>query len=375
MPTFIRVMISSRCNDPIQFGSAASTLSVVREQLKQELEQIQLFGSQVFEVWINEDAPPAEGAADSWEECLTQVRSADVVLVLYNGNAGWAKQVGDVGICHAELQTALATGAAKVRLIELPLSPVGAGQTQARNERFRSYVGTQSLFRGAAAADGEQAMVRCQQALREAVVALTKLGVREARRGRYSTGDALEWHRLDYNGRRLAMRAVLIGTLSARDGAQLVPDNRVLVRIANRNVLTVCHAVPDAFAVPSALDTVGQPFLSDHLEVPHLGGPTVGPVHVFACHQGVTAAQARKFLGFPDATIVQSPFGIYVADPVQMIQLVFVSQCRDDTCVRHGVQRFFDWLEQTGEDGRLACRAQSRKRIVRAIAAESKPEQ
>ena len=277
MPTFIRVMISSRCNDPIQFGGAASTLSVVRQQIKQELEQIQLFGSQVFKVWINEDAPPAEGTADSWEQCLTQVRSADVVLVLYNGNAGWAKQGGDVGICHAELQMALATGAAKVRLIELPLSAVGAGQTQARNQRFRDYVGIQSLFRGAAATDGEQAMVRCQQALREAVVALAKLGVREARRGRYSTGDALEWHRLDYNGRRIAMRAALTGTLSARDGAQLVPDNRVLVRIAKRTVLFVCHAVPDAFTIPSALDTIGQPFLNDHLEVPHLGHRLSGP--------------------------------------------------------------------------------------------------
>jgi hypothetical protein len=171
------------------------------------------------------------------------------------------------------------------------------------------------------------------------------------------------------------MRAALTGALSARDGAQLVHDNRVLVRIANRNVLIVCHAVPDALTIPSALDTVGQPFLNDHLEVQGLGAQNVGPVHVFACHQGVTAAQARKFLGFADATIVQSPFGIYVADPVQMIQLVFLSQCRDDTCVRHGVQRFFDWLEQTGENGRLAGRAQSRKRIARTIAAEVEPEE
>lgn len=38
---------------------------------------------------------------------------------------------------------------------------------------------------------------------------------------------------------------------------------------------------------------------------------------------------------------------------------------------RHGLQRVFEWLEQTGEDSRLAERASGRARIVRAIANES----
>jgi hypothetical protein len=47
------------------------------------------------------------------------------------------------------------------------------------------------------------------QALREAVVAMVRLGVREARRGKHHTGDALDWQRLDYSGRRQAMEAAL----------------------------------------------------------------------------------------------------------------------------------------------------------------------
>jgi hypothetical protein len=85
-------MLSSRVTDPIELGGKASTLSVVRRAIKAELEAEPLFGEQVFNVWINEDAPAAEGSVDAWEQCLRQVTEADVVLVLYNGNAGWAKE-------------------------------------------------------------------------------------------------------------------------------------------------------------------------------------------------------------------------------------------------------------------------------------------
>ena len=39
----------------------------------------------------------------------------------------------------------------------------------------------------------------------------------------------------------------------------------------------------------------------------------------------------------------------------------------------NGLQRFFDWLTQTGEDALLAQRAKARARIVRAVAKELKP--
>jgi len=63
-----------------------------------------------------------------------------------------------------------------------------------------------------------------------------------------------------------------------------------------------------------------------------------GPVHLIACHKSVTEAQARTMLGFPNATVVSAPFGIYVVDPVQSIQLILVAQCRDETSTRLGVQ-------------------------------------
>jgi hypothetical protein len=153
-PPIIRIMISSRCVDEVPSAAGPLvSLSTVRQELKDELEKLLLLDKNpLFEVWINEDAPPVEGSADSRDACLEQVRQADIILVLYNGISGWAKAGGDIGICHAEMQTAILNAPAKVRLVEInPLQPLGTGAAKSRNERFRAYVTSQSLFRGAVA--------------------------------------------------------------------------------------------------------------------------------------------------------------------------------------------------------------------------------
>lgn len=38
--------------------------------------------------------------------------------MLFNGNSGWARDAGGIGICHAELRTALASASNRVSLIE-----------------------------------------------------------------------------------------------------------------------------------------------------------------------------------------------------------------------------------------------------------------
>ena len=59
---------------------------------------------------IKEYAPAAEGSVDAWEACLRQITDADIVPMVYNGNAGWAKNAGQVNIRHAELERRLSTG-------------------------------------------------------------------------------------------------------------------------------------------------------------------------------------------------------------------------------------------------------------------------
>jgi hypothetical protein len=364
-------MISSRCTDGVTLDGKISTFTDLRRKLKAELENETLLGSQLFDVWINEDAPPAEGSVDAWEECLEQVRRADLLIALYNGNAGWSKEKGEIGICHAELALGLSSAAAKVRIVSLPIQ-LGKAIERKRNERFKAYVESQGRF-WAAAKDGNEAIVQAKAGLRQAIQEMVQLGGREARKGKFTTGEALDWSRLDFEERQNAIASTLRNALSDRESSEAGPSC-VFVTIASKKVLVKYHAIPAAMSIAAAREMVGQPFLHDHEVVDSLGTQGVGPLHIIGCHRSVTEAQGMKQLGFPDATILSPSFGVYVADPIQRIQILFLANCRDETSTRHGVQRAFEWLSQTGEDKRLAKRAEARARIVKAIAAENQAE-
>jgi hypothetical protein len=118
------------------------------------------------------------------------------------------------------------------------------------------------------------------------------------------------------------MERVLRNAFLERQAAE-EHDGHVFIKVAGRLVLIEPHAIPAAMTVPAAREMVGQPFLRDHQAADVLQDKRVGPVHVIACHRAITEAQASRQLGFPDATIVSSPFGVYVADNVQKIQIIF----------------------------------------------------
>jgi hypothetical protein len=368
----LRVMISSRCEDYFPPGQKKTNLSDVRKELKAEIAAMEIAGKKAFEAWINEETPPKGGTWDSWDVCLEAVKDCDILLVICNGNAGWADGAGEIGICHAELTTGLSTAPAKVRLVALENVPITKNAAGKRNQRFQAEVSKHSLFRGGTVKTTTDLKKRIKEALHDAVISLAQSGVREASRGKFHSGAALDWTRLDFASRQAEMTRVLREAILARSGSG-EHAGRVFAQIGGQEILCESHAIPAALTVGAAKEKVGQPFLRDHLLAASLSGKRGGPVHIIACHKNATETQALKLLGFSDATVVTAPFGVFVADPVQKVQFAFVTNCRDETTTRHGLQRFFEWLKQTGEDGLLADRAARRARIVRAIAKEVAP--
>lgn len=367
----LRVMLSSRCDDKFPSRSGTS-LSGIRRELKAQIEAMEISGRRVFEVWINEEADPYGGTWDSWDVCIEAVKDCDILLVISNGNAGWANQSGEIGICHAELMTGLSIAPAKVRLIALDKISATKDAAGVRNKRFQDYVSKQSLFRGGSVRTVEDLKERVAGALHHALIALAQAGVRDASRGKFHSGAALDWTRLDFVARQAEMVRVLKSAMKARSGT--VDDaGRLFGIFDGREVLVEPHAIPAALSVGPAKESVGQPFLKDHQLEESLTGDRGGPLHIIACHKTATESQAAKFLGFPDATLVAAPFGVFVADPIQKVQFAFLANCRDEANTRHGLQRFFEWLGQTGEEKLVADRAQARARIVRAIAREVSP--
>jgi hypothetical protein len=161
--------------------------------------------------------------------------------------------------------------------------------------------------------------------------------------------------------------SVIEGLRQGQPKAKILQD-AVIRKIGGKDVLFVVGAIPDAMSVSAAREEVGQPHLLDHRSADPLKGCHGGPVHVVACHKGNTESQARAMLGFPDATVVSAPFGIYVADPIQSIQIVLIAQCRDDTSTRIGVQRFLAWLDAAGQSDDLLRQAAKRKAVVKVLA-------
>lgn len=367
-PSKIRVMISSRCNDSFPVG-AKSTLSDLRRELKAEIEAQQIAGRKSFEVWINEEVDPQGGIWDSWDVCIQAVKECDVLIVLSNGDAGWAQESGEIGICHAEMMTGLSVAPAKVRLIQLDAKAKAGGSAVARNQRFQDEISRQSQFRGGVVATIDDAKKRVSDALHDAVIKLMQAGVRDASRGKFHSGAALDWSRMDFGNRQAEMVRVLRGAMLERAGS-IEESGRVFIRLDDHLVLAEAHAIPAAMSVGPAKELVGQPFLKDHSLAAHIKRRRGGPIHVIACHKTATEGQASKLLGFPDATFVTGPFGVFVADPIQKVQLALINNCRDEATTRHGLQRFLEWSAQTGEDALIASRAKARTRIVAAIAKE-----
>jgi hypothetical protein len=355
----IRIMISSRCNDSF----AGQPLSASRARLQKAIEDARIFNQRVFEVWINERAGPAPATQNWWQWCLEQARNCDLLVVLYNGCSGSSLMPSQgVGICHAEFAEAMASAPDKVRLVRL--EPAQAARS-ATDRAFADDIARYRLFsvaaRTAAELDGA-----VQQSVLDGLRDLALKGARETRRGVAFFGPALQWSRLDYAGRREAMRTTMAAQLS--QGAYRQGETTVVTQIDGENVLAVCDAIPAALSVAQAREMVGQPFLRDHLLAPRLKG-IAGPVHFIACHKGVTEAQAIRQLGYPDVTVVSPPFGVYVADEVQKIQMIFLRDCKDATTTQSRVEEAREWLDRSQEAPELRRRAHERALIVQQIAA------
>lgn len=366
----IRVMISSRCNDgfPIPASQGGKRLTEWRRELKQIIENQRLFGEQVFEVWINEDAPPKAHDRNSWEVCLKAVRECDILLVLANGSAGWSKDSSGIGICHAEYMEGLRVASGKVFVVLLKKTERTKSSEAERNRSFDELLKTESAFHGGIVETGTELVQRVVSTLIEAVLSLIRRGVREASASRFDRGAALSWSRLGYRERSQQMCKVLSSCICL-GGSEICPN--LISRPVNGVLIAFkLHAIPASVGIAAAREMVGRPFLNDHALVASLAN-NVGPVHIIACHRNATETQATNLLGFPDATVVAGSFGIYVADPIQKVQFVFLTNCRDETNLRHQQQRFFEWLTNAGEENLLVERAISRTKIIKAIAEES----
>jgi hypothetical protein len=369
-PSKIKVMLSSRCNDSFPpSGKGAKSLSKIREELKKTIEAATILEQSLYEVWINEKA--VEDASEaSWQKCLKQASDCDMFIAIFNGNAGWSGRLEnkEMGICHAEFLTAYNAAPGKVFVVNIWDEKSRSVPNSKANTEFQSYIKHLNVFDARGATTEPELIAKVIQTVVYATIKLVQRGVRDAGRGKHYLGPALKWSMLNYAERASAMKRTAAESLGGKLITTGTKTCLVERKIKGNSVLFSVSSIPDALSVPAARELVGQPHLSDHGLGKHLKNMNGGPVHLIACMKNVTESQAVRMLGFPNATVVSAPFGIYVVDPVQSIQLVLVAQCRDSSTSRHGVQRFLQWLDESDQDDQLIRHAAKRKVVVTALA-------
>ena len=140
-------MISSRAESQVFSSEARVCLTDLRKRLQKSLHSIRWTtgaaedmdalssGQQVFEVWIHENEQASSSGRNTFEMSLDEIRKADIVIALFNGEAGWKLDDQGIGICDAEFQEAVSRRGNIVCLIELqPLSK----RTTASDHKFRN---------------------------------------------------------------------------------------------------------------------------------------------------------------------------------------------------------------------------------------------
>jgi hypothetical protein len=260
----------------------------------------------------------------------------------------------------------------RVRVIKLPEARLALDTLQKkRDARFKAYFETLSHFR-TTAKSGDEVLEKVWNEIRPAIVELVQIGSSFFHLSQASTGQALKWQRLSYDHRKDAMEGAMIESLFNRPGA-VKASGGVAVEIKGAMVFLKPHASPASLSESTAREMVGQPFLSDYeLHAELKKATAVGPIHLVACPKTVTETQALRMLGFPDATIVSDSFGVHIADNIQKIQIVLLKECVSPSAISRQLAAWFEFLRREGEDQFVLQRAQSRFRIIEAVAKEAK---
>jgi hypothetical protein len=371
----IEVMVSSRNRTALTGGG---DLTALRREVKERLQSVlaRPDGEPRLSVWVNEDSEALPAESDWYDRSTERARDATIVLVLFSGEAGTVIPGRGVGVCHAELEEALADTRTKVRIVDIrPLVQSPPRPTKADNAFTASVDGLRSLT--SSARTRAEAVEAAVDAVGDALHALALAGVGSSRRGRHSQGAALDWRRLTFAGRKAAMEEAVVAALVAATGGQGHREpgaNRpaVHVELGGQRVLMVAHGAPEGLSLAASRELVGQLHRHDHLLAGALGG-SIGPVHVLACPAGVTANQMRSLMGASELVLATTPAGVWAADTVSRAQVLAVRDCIDAATTGLQVDEALAWLRQSGEDAELAARAHRRRAIIEQVAAPDHP--
>lgn len=361
----LKIFLSSRNNDKVLInGVYGDTLTEIRKFIKKELEDTKFFGKDLFEIKINEDFGSST-STDSYNKCLQEVRDSDYVIALYNGASGWAPTGIDLGICHAELDTAMNISTDKTAIIDISkyysISKPSKKEIKL-NKLFSEYLKEQNTFnnplklsRANENNDGfkRELLASIQNVIYKHLNERIKLSNIYFNLGG-NTKKSLDWKKLKYSDRDKNITSILKELIS------LNPDFKLFI--------SEVFSIPDNMSVEDAKSFTGRPFLKDQDLIP---STTIqkkhGPIHFIGVYGNATEIQVKNLIGFPDISAIRDDFGIYVWEQNTHVQLVFLTDCKTPEAVKSKFLLFNNWCHSKGEYENIVKRAEARSHILKSI--------
>jgi hypothetical protein len=356
----IKIFISSRVNSALTGIPGQYTLRDLREYLQEKLTAETFLGKQPLEVLINEKTFTGTLSMDAFTNCMKELRNAHIVIILYNGEAGWtiSDNASANGICHEEAMVAMNEFSDMSYILDLrDFSTLPAdGDASAANESYsRDISGSFPTMVRITAQNFEQLKSRTLEQVEQYV--LTAIGKAMAAQkmlvaGSSTFGATLDWSKLTYAERKILLEQKMKEVFEPM--------------AAFKRVLRSYHGIPDNMSVADARNMIGRPFLYEHTAIKG-SGFTSGIIHLVAVYGNVTEGQAKGLVGYPDITVIKAPFGLYLWEKNMHIQLFFLKSCINPQTVKTRYSEVSNWLNASREQANIIKRAGCRYAILDTI--------
>jgi len=337
-------------------------LTTIRRYLKEELEKEKLLDEDWLEIVINEDFN-SDTSKEIYENCIDKIKNSELTIAMYNGFSGWAPDGFNMGICHAELFTALNISLKKTSIIDIKDHFKYRAEDDAQRKRDASFVSyLKQINRPMNPLKINKQNYTSEDFRNELLKDIKKI-IFYSLNERIRTSDlsfrmsgglfvSLDWKKLKYTDRNKYITEILDELIKADQDYE--------------NIITKSYCVPDNLSVTDARAYTRRPFLKDQ-EIIQGHSKKKGPLHFIGVYGTATEIQVKNLVGYPDITTVKGEFGIYVWEQNMHTQMVFLTDCNTPESVKIKYRLFNNWCDSRLERDNIETRAEARYQIMHAI--------
>ncbi|MBS1512084.1 MAG: hypothetical protein JST86_14645 [Bacteroidetes bacterium] len=356
----LKIFLSSRVNSAFTTLDQPFTLADLRQFLREKLEAEKFLEEKILQVSINESNFNASIAKNAFDTCMAEMRTCNIIIILYNGEAGWSVtgNTSTNGICHEELLIAAESFADMSFAIDLSgfFTLPASGDAWKRNQAFQKDVNESFIHKETIkAAKVDDLKKKVLKQIHQYILKAVEKSFQTQKQivaASATFGATLDWSKMSYQERDTALRTTT---------EECLEKEKIFT-----GVIKAYHAVPDNMSVSEARNMTGRPFLHEH-ELVRKQTNKCGVIHFVAVYGNATEMQAKNMVGYPDLTVIKTSFGLYLWEKNMHIQMFFLKQCINHQTVKTRVSELINWLNSSRELNKIINRAKARFTIMDAV--------